>query len=329
MSKRLTYRSVLAPYIHQLLDTRESIGFGCNNIMWSLKEFDDIAFDIGMEIPRIDSSFVKKWRTSRLMDSDETLYRKLSQLAQLAKLMCRCGCECYIPRLPKKPKSDFIPYIFSKEQMSLIFKECDKVRIYDKCMNRALIAMPALIRLLYGTGMRISEALSLYNKDVDISNGVITLHKTKNRKERLVPLSDSLVSVLSQYVEYRDRIPVKRIAAQNQKFFVKANGLGFSKDTAYYFFRKVLDRCGIPYIGGGRGPRVHDLRHTYAVHAMVQMCEQGQDIYSALPTLATYLGHKSTSSTELYLRLTLDMNNDINTQCSEINTFIYPKTLKP
>lgn len=124
--------------------------------------------------------------------------------------------------------------------MSLIFKECDKVRIYDKCMNRALIAMPALIRLLYGTGMRISEALSLYNKDVDISNGVITLHKTKNRKERLVPLSDSLVSVLSQYVEYRDRIPVKRIAAQNQKFFVKANGLGFSKDTAYYFSEKSL-----------------------------------------------------------------------------------------
>lgn len=328
MSKRLNYRSVLAPYIHQLLDTRESIGFGSNNIIWSLKEFDDIAFNIGMKVPCIDSFFVKKWRTSRLMDSDETLYRKLSQLIQLAKLMYRCGCECYIPRLPKKPQSDFIPYIFSKEQISLIFKECDKIRIYDKCMNRALIAMPALIRLLYGTGMRISEALSLCNKDVDIPNGVIKLHKTKNWKERLVPISDSLVSVLSQYIEYRDKLPVKRVAAQNQRFFVKANGLGFNGQTAYYFFRKVLDQCGIPHIGGGRGPRVHDLRHTFAVHAMIQMCEQGMDVYSALPILATYLGHKSTSSTELYLRLTLEMNNDINAQCSEINTFIYPKTLK-
>lgn len=327
MSKRLNYRSVLASYIHQLLDTRESIGFGNNNIMWALKEFDDIAFVIGMETPCIDSSFVKKWRTSRLMDSDETIYRKLSQLAQLAKLMHRCGCECYIPRLPKKPKLDFIPYIFSKEQISLIFKECDKARIYDKCMNRALIAMPTLIRLLYGTGMRISEALTLSNKDVDISNGVIRLHNTKNRKERLIVVSDSLNTALSQYVEYRDRIPVQRVSAQNQKFFVKANGLGFSRDTAYYFFRKILDQCGIPHIGDGRGPRIHDLRHTFAVHAMLQMSEQGMDIYSVLPILATYLGHKSISSTELYLRLTLDMNNDINARCSEINTFVYPKTL--
>ena len=277
MAEQFNYSSVLAPYIRHLLEIKSSIGISAHRTKWILKEFDDFANSEKLSDAHITEAVIKKWRATRIADSDRTLYAKYSVWSQLTRTMSRCGCECFIPRLPKQPKPDFTPYIFTPEQMSAIFNAADSCRLYDIRMGTALISIPAILRLLYSTGMRVSEALSIRNRDVHLDEHFIHLCKTKNGSERIVPVSESLD-----------------------------------------------DMCGIPHFGNHHGPRVHDLRHTYAVHSLVQMGHAGMDLYTALPILSTALGHHSLTATEQYVRLTCNMYPEMEKQCSEINAFVYP-----
>ena len=192
-------------------------------------------------------------------------------------------------------------------------------------MKTAIISMPVILRLLYSTGMRVSEALYMRNEDVNLDSGYIHLRKTKNRCERLVPIGESMVIVLKQYIEYRNRMPIEKISHPNHLFFTKLDGTSFRVCTLYVFFHKLLKICNIPYIGNRQGPRIHDLRHTFAVHSLVQMGHNGMDLYTGLPILSACLGHRSLSSTEKYVRLTCMMYPEFEKQCSPINAFVYPK----
>lgn len=328
MSEMFNYRSVLAPYMNSLLEMKASAGISGQRMKWILKEFDDFAISEGLTDPHLTSDFIAKWRATRVADCDRTLYAKYSVWHQLTTLMSRRGCQCQIPRLPKYPKADFTPYIFTHEQMDAIFAACDAYRLYDVRMGTSLIAMPALLRMLYGTGARISEALSIINEDVHLNEGYIHLRKTKNGTERIVPVSTSLYGILSEYMTYRDRMPIAGISAPKHAFFVKADGTTFNASAVYQFFRKLLDQCGIPFKGSHHGPRVHDLRHTFAVHSLVQMEHNGVDLYTGLPILSACLGHHSLSSTEQYVRLTYAMYPGLQQQCSLINAFVYPKLCK-
>lgn len=87
--------------------------------------------------------------------------------------------------------------------------------------------------------------------------------------------------------------------------FTTANGKRLSGDVIYELHRKFLSKAGIPYIGNGNGPRIHDWRHTFAFRSFKQLVDSGVDLYVALPILSTYLGHKTINATEKYLRLTV------------------------
>jgi integrase len=324
MAEQFNYSSVLAPYMKHLLEIKSSAGISAHRTKWILKEFDDFANSEQLSDAHVTEEFIQRWRATRNADCDRTLYAKYSVWSQLARTMSRCGCECFIPRLPKQPKPDFTPYIFTPEQMTAIFHAADSCRLYDIRMGTALISIPAILRLLYGTGMRVSEALSVRNRDVHLDEHYIHLRKTKNGSERIVPVSGSLDAVLRQYTGYRDRMPVKGVSSGEGLLFVKADGTGVSQGAVYANFKKILDTCGIPHIGNHHGPRVHDLRHTYAVHALVQMGHAGMDLYTALPILSTALGHHSLAATEQYVRLTCSMYPELEEQCSETNAFVYP-----
>ena len=159
-------------------------------------------------------------------------------------------------------------------------------------------------------------------------DGYIHLRKTKNGTDRIVPISESLRYVLSEYISHRDRMPIVGISAPDHALFVKGDGTSFSANAVCQFFRKMLDRCGIPFKGNHCGPRVHDLRHTYAVHCLLQMARNGVDLYTGLPILSASLGHHSLSATERYVRLTCAMYPEMERQCSAINAFVYPKLCK-
>lgn len=328
MAEQFNYSSVLAPYMRQLLTIKESAGLSALRIKWILKEIDDFANHECLEDPHIKEHFFLKWRKTRVADCGSTMYYKYSIWHQLTTLMTRCGCECFIPKMPKEPKSDFTPYIYTEVQMKDIIAAADAFRLFDIRNGTSLIAIPALIRLLYSTGVRVSEAVSLCNKDVHIDEQYIHLRKTKNGCERIAPLSVSMASVLSDYMKHRDMMPIKGLANPDSYLFVKSDGSVITSNTVYTHFKKLLDKCGIPHYGNHHGPRVHDLRHTYAVHALVRMGHNGTDLYTALPILSTSLGHRSLSATEQYVRLTCSMYPELEEQCSPINAFVYPKVCK-
>ena len=241
--------------------------------------------------------------------------------------MSRQGCHCFIPRLPdaKRSKCNFTPYIFTHNQIDEILQSSDGLRMYDRHMSNALFCVPAALRLIYSTGLRVSEALSIKNADVKLEKGYIHIRKTKNGSERIVPINESLHGVLQQYISYRDRMPISSASSLNSFFFIKSDGTYCNAQSVYWCFRKLLADCGISYVGNHHGPRVHDLRHTFAVHAMVQMAHNSQDLYSSLPVISACLGHKSLFATEQYVRLTGEMYPELINQCSSINAFVYPK----
>lgn len=328
MSEQFKYRSVLAPYINSLLEIKQAASIGALRLKWIFLEFDKFMVENSIEDTYITREIISRWRETRTNDCERTIYAKYSAWSQLTRHMNRLGIQCHVPQLPKERVTDrgFAPYIFTHEQINDIFAVIDSTVMADRHMDTSLIAMPALFRLLYSTGLRISEALSIKNSDLRLEEGYIMIRKTKNGHERIAPVCDSLRTVIDQYVSYRNRMPVKGAAAPDSLLFIKADGSPFNSGSAYNWFKKTLAKCGIKHIGNHHGPRQHDLRHTAACHALMQMSENGVDLYAGLPVLCAFMGHRSLSATEQYVRLTAEMYPELAAKTDPINAFVYPKT---
>src|SRR5690606_6909684 len=225
MSELFNYNSIYAPYFKSFIKMKQDKGYNALRTKWIFLEFDKFFASIEAEDLFITSDIIDQWRKTRINDAQRTIYTKYSVWSQFCKYMCHLGHDCYIPRLPKSVgKYSFTPYIFTHQQMEDIFHACDSLRLYDRRMSTILFVMPAVVRLLYGTGMRVSEALSLKNGDVDLENHCITLRKTKNGEHRLAPLSDSLHKVLEQYARNRNKMPLPKVNDPMGYFFISQNG---------------------------------------------------------------------------------------------------------
>jgi len=324
MGEQFEYRSVFAPFFESFLKMKDTMGYGLNKFRWIFLELDRFFVATGVTHAYITSEQIAAWRKTRVNDKARTLYDKYSVLSQFCRYMCHLGHECYIPRLPRRKETDFIPYIFTHEQMKRIFRECDMLTLQSSNMNNALFAIPALIRLLYSTGVRISEALSIKNVDIDYSRHWIIIRKTKNKMQRMVPVNSSLEEVLKQYESYRNQMPIEGLTDKESYLFVSAIGKPFTISTAYIWFKKVLRQCDIPHIGKNQGPRVHDLRHTCAVHALEKMVKSGVDIYCALPIISIFLGHKTITGTEKYVRMVQEIYPEIIGMENPVTSFVFP-----
>lgn len=326
MSRQFSYKSVLAPYMNELISIKESCGQHTLRYKWIFNEFDTFLFEKGVDQPTITKSMIEEWRMTRINDSPSTLYSKYTVWVLLARYVSRHGVACFIPRMPNFTESrhTFTPYIFSHEQITNILTKSTALRQQNARKNSGLMCIPSVLRLLYSTGLRISEALSIRNRDIEFGKRHIIIKKTKNAAERLVPINDPLNEVLLQYEKYRDLMPFTDLKKPDGYFFINADGTPCTDRSVTWWFRILLEQCGIPYLGNHNGPRVHDLRHTFAVHSLIQMSRAGMDLYACLPIISTCLGHKSLSATERYVRLTSEMYPEIMTQCSGINAFVYP-----
>jgi len=329
MSRKFVYTSVLAPFMNDFIALKESSGMNSLRTKWILLEIDNFFCQKNVQEAVITKELIHQWQQTRVNDHPRTLYGKLSVISQLARYMSRHGYDCYVSPLPRysSSKSDFTPYIFTFEQMRMLFDKSSQLRVYDAHMNSTLFCVPAILRLLYSTGVRISEALSIRNRDVVFERKHIHIRRTKNGDERIIPINDELEMVLKQYLSYRDRMPVKSTHFPDSFLFIKPDGTYCTAQAVYKWFRSLLFQCHIPFTGNHRGPRVHDLRHTFAVHSLVQMARDGQDIYSSLPIISTCLGHKSLSATEQYVRLTKAMHPELIAQCSPVSAYVFPKVI--
>jgi len=135
-----------------------------------------------------------------------------------------------------------------------------------------------------------------------LETGVIRLYETKNNQERLVVMGDDMKSLMTQFAEKSFYL-----TADDGYIFTNSNGGRISGDVIHEVHKEFLRLAGIPFLGEGNGPRVHDWRHTMAVKSFKQMIDSGLDMYVALPILSAYLGHKGIYATERYVRLTMSI----------------------
>ena len=189
-------------------------------------------------------------------------------------------------------------------------------------MDSSIFILPTLIRLLYATGLRISEALFLKDQDVHPTDRTIIVKDSKNGKERLIPISSSLAEVLSEYLHYKRKMPLHNKACD--RFFINLCGRPCTRDNIDTWFKKILRAANIS--GQRKGLRLHDLRHTFSVHSLAMMAEQDIDLYCALPTLSTYLGHQSLNATNGYVRLTAEMYPGLLKDANLICLNVFPNT---
>lgn len=155
-----------------------------------------------------------------------------------------------------------------------------------------------LLGLLAATGMRVSEALALDGGDVDLDRELLTIRLAKGNKTRLVPLHDSTSAALRQYASIRNSVYPRRT---NHGFFVWEGGTRMRYDSVNRWFLLVACQTGLRKPGDRRGPRVHDLRHHFAIQTMLQWYRTNADVETRLPELSTYLGHVHVRDTYWYL----------------------------
>ena len=313
------YYSVFGPYIVKFQELKNSLGYKYTYAGYALSSFDRLALEKNVFEIAITKELADEFCKKGPNESDKTRHTRIQILSQFARFLCDLGFRSYVPKLPKF-KSTYTPYIFSRDQMQAIFKAIDELAP-SRNRNSVVYSIPVLIRLLYGTGIRISEALNLTCNDINLHDKYMVLRNSKNGKDRMVPLSESLVSACEEYLMYRNQFPSIR---KENRFFIKPDGSTMNRGPVYCWFRKILYVANISHGGRGHGPRLHDLRHTFSVHSLISMSESELDLYYSLPLLSTYLGHQSLEATDKYVRLTAEMYPDLIKKTSNICSSVFP-----
>ena len=238
--------------------------------------------------------------------SQDTVARKYSVLGGFCQYTSeRYGIELpSLPVLPRHPSSSFVPYIYTCEQLESLFHAIEPTCQFGHVLIEAH-TVRAIILLLYGAGLRRGEALRLNRRDVDLTQAILTIRQTKFHKTRLVPMGKDLNEALMQYREHDD---LKNCDNPDEPFFQMRKGGRVEQFPLQRLWRRLCSKAGIERDGGARNqPRLHDLRHSAAVHRLIAWYRSGVDLDKLLPMLATYLGHASIAGTQRYLTLTPEL----------------------
>lgn len=208
-----------------------------------------------------------------------------------------------LPRYSPKLPPPLTPYIYSHEELKRLLDVTP-----GACSSRVPLeayVLRALILLLYGACLRHGEALRLTMKDVDLDGAVLCIRMTKFYKSRLVPLAADLNDAMERYVRQRNQ---KFSQDPDAPFFCFRNGRPLSQSAVRNAFRRQRVLANIRRDDGAAfQPRLHDLRHSGAVHRLIAWYRSGADLQRLLPQLATYLGHINLAATQRYLTLTPEL----------------------
>jgi site-specific recombinase XerD len=204
-----------------------------------------------------------------------------------------------VPKYPPTAR----PYIYSREELRRLLDAIPSC--YHCFSDLEPPTLRAMLLLVYGTGLRRGEVLSLSVADVSLPDGLLTVRDGKFFKTRLVPVSRQLTEVLSDYVRWRT---ATHPSADASRFFVGRYGKAIHPRTLDRAFKRVREHAGVRRTDGARSqPRLHDLRHTFAVHRLTEWYRQGADVQRLVYDLSVYLGHVRLAHTQVYLTMTPEL----------------------
>jgi site-specific recombinase XerD len=284
--------------IKQYVTLKLSLGFRFRTEQRILKGFDQAMG--GITLGQVRPVAVRTYLDGR---GPVTLYwlRKWGTLRGLYRFALARGMvrRCPLPLRAPKVAVHFTPYIYSQPELRRLLQAITPERTNGVSPQ----TVRTLLLLLYGAGLRLSEALKLEAADVDVRAHLLHVRHSTFFKSRLVPIGPKLAKVLADYL-------AERLACAGSRCFLCANqGTPVSRATAERIFRALRLAAEVKRPTSCRyQPRLHDLRHTMATHCLVNAYRTGADVQALLVNLSVYWGHVSPAGTQKYLTITPDLH---------------------
>lgn len=292
----------------------------------TLMDFDYFLSAEGVAEKKIDADIVSRWLDGLVTIKPVTKKSKLVHIRKFAGYLMTLGIKASIPELPRIP-SDYTPYVFSMDEMAKIFEAADDL-ILESPNSRIAAEFPMLLRLLYGCGLRLGEAVKLTWEDIDTDTGTLTIRAAKGQKQRLVPMCDELSRVLKLYRQS----PYFKVD-DNGPIFRKNDGTTRTNGTYWSIFSRVLYDLGIknPQTAkyGARGPCIHSLRHTFTLNSLLKAEAEGRNFIETVPFLSTYLGHDGLMQTDVYLKARHELYTDAHAIIADYTHDVFPVDVNP
>lgn len=294
----MIFDSVFRDDFQNLIDLKRSLGFKYNTEERHFKQIDAFFTDKALEYREVTRELCEEWCRRRSYESPANHGSRVSAMRVFCRYLNDIGIKAYTPPLRmvrKPPKYD--AHIYTDDELRRFFEVVDASQsVPSECPFRGQV-MPVFFRILYTSGMRVSELRLVKIEDINLEKGYISIHGAKNRKDRIVPMHPVLTEKCR---ELKDSI--HRESSEDEYFFMMYPGRAMSLGNIYKNFRRYLDKAGISHTG--KGPRVHDFRHTYCVNLLLKWSREGKDLMAYLPYMRTMLGHESFEETAYYLKFT-------------------------
>jgi integrase len=283
--------SPLAEHLDEYLRLRRGLGFQLGRHGEELPHFVAFLDALGAEVVTVELAVA--WVRSAQGIKPITVDYRLATVRGFARYLHAIDPAHEIPPrgLLSVPRRRPAPYIYTPEQLGEVLRRTERLRPPLRAATYR-----ALFGLLAATGMRLGEAMALTCADVDLDAAVVTVRHAKFDRVRLVPLHSSVTAALRAYASTRDRLcPEPRV----DRFFMSVTGRSLRRGEVDYVFGEIAHSIGLRT--EAVHARVHDMRHAFAVHTLIDGHRDGADISALLPVLSTYLGHVEPANTYWYL----------------------------
>ena len=289
--------------VEAYIDYKRSLGMRLRSQAAVLRAYCRYMGDIGIEEVKAESVLAFVAGTGAVTTRWLETYTVLAGLYQYAIGRGFTTMSPLPASVPRRPPP-FVAYVYTVDDLERLLAATDILRtVLSPTLE---LTMRTMLLLLYGTGMRIGEALSLTLQDVDLGDCLITVRDTKFFKTRLVPIGPRLRVALMDYLSCRRALPL--IVGVNSAFLATRTGIHLNYKRVNKLFCRIRQAAGIRREAAARyQPRIHDIRHTAAVHRVIAWYRAGANVQTLLPQLATYLGHVDIRSTQCYLSMTSEL----------------------
>lgn len=330
--KSYIFRSILKDEFNEFLNLRHSQGFkDQNRYIWEY--LDRYLVNSHINEKAMTPERVEDWISSDCVGlKDKSVDGFITAYNVFAKYLISVGIPAYIyPHALSMRRSKYIPYIFTSDEMATIFGIADSGEYSKDRLSK--IQFPVLLRILYGCGLRLSEALALQIKDVDFDAGILLIHNGKGSKDRVVAMDTSLTEVLKLYhTSVLSGKPKESYLFESNYADGRRNCVGYhrSQSWARGNFSRILEQAGISIVTerNERGICPHCLRHTFVDRSLAKQSENGVSSYCALPLISIYLGHEDLTETQDYTHLTAGECAAILKKTSEKYCGMFPEVPK-
>ena len=299
MTAPVVFASVLGPIIRRYLDLKRALGQRADSLQYVLAQLD--RFLASRHAKDLDRETFAAWCSCFEHVATNTRRQRMRIVYHLCLFRRRDAPSCFVPDPSQFPPLQPwpLPYIFSEDEITRLLLATDALKPNAPSPLHRPVARLAIC-LLYTAGLRRGELARLTLGDYDATEHVLLIRETKFHKSRLVPLSGDAIVEIDRYLAQRLNPGFPRGADAPLLLHHHGGLRGYTGTALSDLVRKVIRTAGIRS-GAGRAPRVHDLRFTFAVHALLRWYRAGVDVQARLPALSTYMGHSSLVSTQHYL----------------------------